>query len=147
MESPPVLMQPALARYISNTFSNILHILDCTQAVDNLFHLFMVLSDNQCFSNVQSTFLLYQCQATFSSLLHILIFGKNMITIFITIQCLKNFYLISLISVSVKPCSFSLSLYLRCLGPFEGPSDNNNNKSIYIAPWLQVTLFKGTDAK
>ena len=22
-------------------------------------------------------------------------------------------------------------------------SNNNNNKSIYIAPWLQVTLFKG----
>ena len=26
-------------------------------------------------------------------------------------------------------------------------SNENNNKSISIAPWLQVTLFKGTDTK
>ena len=26
-------------------------------------------------------------------------------------------------------------------------SNNNNNKSIYIAPWLQVTLFKGACKK
>ena len=24
-----------------------------------------------------------------------------------------------------------------------GNNNNNNNKSIYIAPWFQVTLFKG----
>ena len=26
-------------------------------------------------------------------------------------------------------------------------NNNNNNKSISLSPWLQVTLFKGTDTK
>ena len=40
---------PALARYLSILFLNILTLLACTQSVDNLFHKLMVLWENEYF--------------------------------------------------------------------------------------------------
>ena len=42
-------VQPALARYLSILFLNILTLLACTQSVDNLFHTLMALWENEYF--------------------------------------------------------------------------------------------------
>ena len=42
-------VKPALARYLSILFLNILTLLACTQSVDNLFHTLMVLWENEYF--------------------------------------------------------------------------------------------------
>ena len=84
---------PALARYLSILFLNILTLLACTQSVDNLFHTLMVLWENEYF--LTSTLFLHQRVVMSSSYFTFLNFKKKIrINIFITIQYLKHFYLV-----------------------------------------------------
>ena len=47
-------MLPALTRYLSILFLNILTLLACTQSVDKLFHTWMVLCENEYFTPNES---------------------------------------------------------------------------------------------
>ena len=92
---PLFYVYPALTRYLSILFLNILTLLACTHSSDNLFHTLMVLCENENF--LTSNLLCFFTRVKLCPLVILLslIWKKNVrINIFITIQYLKHFYLI-----------------------------------------------------
>ena len=116
---PLFYVYPALTRYLSILFLNILTLLACTHSSDNLFHTLMVLCENENFltSNLLCFFTRVKlCPLVI--LLSLISKKKVSINIFITIQYLKHFYLIPLnlrVSSVVSPHSFNRSSYVRSL--------------------------------
>ena len=103
-------------------FFNILTLLECTHSVDNLFHTLMVLWENENFPT--SNLLCFFTSVKLCPLVIFisLILEKNIrINIFITIQYLKQLYLMPhlnlRVSSVVSPHSFNRSSYLRSLSP------------------------------
>ena len=94
---PLFYVYPALIRYLSILFLNILTLLACTHSSDNLFHTLMVPCENENFltSNLGPTLFLHQSEVVPSSYFTFFNLEKKVrINIFITIQYLKHFYLI-----------------------------------------------------
>ena len=92
---PLFYVYPALTRYLSILFLNILTLLACTHSSDNLFHTLMVLCENENFLTSISTLFLHQSEVVPSSYFTFFNLEKKVrINIFITIQYLKHFYLI-----------------------------------------------------
>ena len=92
---PLFYVYPALTRYLSILFLNILTLLACTHSSDNLFHTLMVLCENENF--LTSNLLCFFTRVKLCPLVILLslIWKKKVrINIFITIQYLKHFYLI-----------------------------------------------------
>ena len=118
---PLFYVYPALTRYLSILFLNILTLLACTHSSDNLFHTLMVLCENENF--LTSNLLCFFTRVKLCPLVILLslIWKKKVrINIFITIQYLKHFYLIPLnlrVSSVVSPHSFNRSSYVRSLKP------------------------------
>ena len=113
---PLFYVYPALTRYVSILFLNILTLLACTHYFDNLFQTLMCLWENENF--LTSSLLCFFTSVKLCPLVFVLslISKTNIrINIFITIQYLKHFYLIPLnlcISSVVSPHSISMS-FLR----------------------------------
>ena len=92
---PLLYVYPALTRYLSILFLNILTLLACTQSSDNLFHTLMVLCENENF--LTSKLLCFFTRVKLCPLvilLSLISIKKVRTNIFITIQYLKHFYLI-----------------------------------------------------
>ena len=88
---PLFYVYPALTRYLSILFLNILTLLACTHSSDNLFHTLMVLCENENF--LTSNLLCFFTRVKLCPLVILLslIWKKKVrINIFITIQYLKN---------------------------------------------------------
>ena len=99
---PLFYVYPALTRYLSILFLNILTLLACTHSSDNLFHTLMVLWENETFltSNLLSFFTRVKlCHLVI--LLSLISKKKVRTNIFITIYYLKHFYLIAFLVLSV----------------------------------------------
>ena len=91
---PLFYVYPALTRYLSILFLNILTLLACTHSSDNLFHTLMVLCENENFltSNLLCFFTRVKLCPSYFTFFNLE--KKVRINIFITIQYLKHFYLI-----------------------------------------------------
>ena len=92
---PLFYVYPALTRYLSILFLNILTLLACTHSSENVFHTLMVLWENENFltSNLLCFFIRVKlCPLVI--LLSLISKKKVRINIFIPIQYLKHFYLI-----------------------------------------------------